>query len=354
MRAVRAIFIAGTATLAFAGAAGAHEPEFTSDFHRERCTFTTASLNPYLPLWPGYSLLLEGEEEDGGEIVELAVAITILPETERVDGVVTRVLEEREEEDGELLEVSRNFVAVCRETGDVWYFGEDVDNYENGQVVDHDGSWRAGAAGAEPGVLMPGSPMVGARYFQEMAPGIALDRAEVTALDASLATPAGTFEDVLTVDETNALNPSAEPDFKAHAPGVGQIADETLRLTEIEEPPCRPDATTLCLNDGRFEVQVEWRDGMPREGDGKALLPSDDSGEFWFFNANNTELIVKVIDACTLAPFNSFWVFAAGLTNVEVTLTVTDTETEEVKVYESELGTPFEPILDTAAFETCL
>jgi hypothetical protein len=339
--------------LALPGGAAAHDPEFTSTFDRDRCTFTTASGNPYLPLWPGYSLLLEGEEEDGGEIHELAVRITILSDTELVDGVITRVLEEREEEDGDLKEVSRNFVALCRETGDVWYFGEDVDNYEDGEIVNHDGAWRAGVNGAEPGVLMPGSPMVGARYFQEMAPGVALDRAEVTALDESVTTPAGAFDDVLTVDETNALDPSGEPDFKAHAPGVGQIIDETLELVEIEAPPCLPDAATHCLSDGRFEVRVEWADAMPRQGEGKAILASDDSGEFWFFNPNNTELIVKVLDACTLPPFNNFWVFAAGLTNVEVTLTVTDTETDEVRVYENPLGTPFAPILDTAAFDTC-
>jgi hypothetical protein len=331
----------------------AGDPEFTDTFDRDRCTFTTVGGNPYLPMWPGYSLLLEGEEEDDeGGIVELAVRITILPDTELVDGVLTRVMEETEEEDGELKEVSRNFLALCRETGDVWYFGEDVDNYENGEIVNHDGAWRAGQNGAEPGILMPGVPFLGARFYQELAPGVALDRAEITALDETIETPAGTFENVLTVDETNALDPGAEPDFKAHAPGVGQIIDETLELVEIVPPPCQPDATTLCLNDGRFEVRVEWATASD-EGPGHAILPSGDSGEFWFFKPDNTELLVKVLDACNLPAFRSFWVFAAGLTNVEVTLTVTDTTSGQINVYENPQGRAFRPILDTDAFETC-
>lgn len=334
-----------------AGAALAHDPPFTGDFDRARCTFTSTGSNPYFPLWPGLSLLLEGEEESDGETVDIQARLTILTATELVDGVLTRVFEERESEDGELIEVSRNFMALCRETGDVWYFGEDVDIYEDGEIVAHDGAWRAGVNGAKPGIIMLGTPVNGARYQQELAPGVAEDQAEVTAVGGEADLPGGAFEGVIDIVDTNALNPGSPGDLKRYAPGVGQITDETLELVEITPPPCQPDATTLCLQNGRFRVTVEWAIPAGDDGPGHAILPSADSGEFWFFNGNNTELLVKVLNGCGVN--QRYWLFAAGLTNVEVTLTVTDTQSGQTKVYENPQGRAFPPVLDTAAFATC-
>jgi hypothetical protein len=269
-----------------------------------------------------------------------------------VDGVRTRVYEERESEDGELVEVSRNFLAECRETGDVWYFGEDVDDYEDGEIVGHEGVWRAGVDGALPGLIMPGTPVLGARFQQELAPGVAEDRGEVTGIGDQVTVEAGTFENVLSIVDTDALDPS-EGDLKLYAHGVGIIADEDLELSEITLPPCLPDQTTHCLSNGRFRVTAAWADANGNEGDGNAILPSADSGEFWFFDAGNTELLIKVLDLCANPQFNNFWVFAAGLTDVEVTVTVTDTASGQVEVYGNELGEAFAPVLDTAAFATC-
>lgn len=335
------------------GLAAAHDPDYTQGFDRERCTFATAGSNPYFPLWPGYALELEGEEEDDeGELVEIANTITVLSDTEIVDGVRTRVVEERETEDGELVEVSRNFFVICRETGDVWYFGEDVDDYEDGEVVGHGGAWRAGVGGAEPGILIPGTPLIGARHFQELAPGVALDLAEIASLDEELTVPFGTFDDLLFVVEGSALEPDSTSE-KWYAHGIGLVKDDELELVEVVPPPCQPDATTLCLNDGRFRVEVEWTDFDGNQGVGHVVLPGDDSGEFWFFSRNNTELLVKVLNACNDPAFNTFWVFAAGLTNVGVTLTVTDTAVPGEAIYVNDLGSPFQPVLDTAAFATC-
>lgn len=331
----------------------AQDEEFSTDFDRERCTFTSAGTNPYFPLWPGYALKLEGEEEDAGETIEIEAIITILSQTKLVDGVLTRVVEERESEDGELVEVSRNFMALCRETGDVWYFGEEVDDYEDGQIVGHGGAWLAGVNGAQPGIIMLGNPVIGARYYQEIAPGVAEDRGEVVGFEDEATVPAGTFERILNIVDTSGLDPGSEGDEKLYAHGVGNIVDEVLELTEITPPPCQPDETTHCLNNGRFRVEAEWGDFEGGEGSAGAILPSDDSGEFWFFSPNNTELLVKVINACNPAVGNRYWVFAAGLTNVEVTLTVTDTKTAQVNVYSNDLGSDFEPVLDTAAFATC-
>lgn len=340
--------------LLFAAGAVAHEPPFQSELDRARCTFATTGNHPYFPLWPGLVLHLQGEEEDDGEILEIEAYNTVLTETEPVDGVLTRVYEEREFEDGELVEVSRNFFAVCRETGDVWYFGEDVDDYEGGVIVGHGGAWRSGIDGAQAGVIMPGNPITGARYVNEIAPGVAQDQAEVLSVSEALSVPAGDYTGVLHTFETSPLEPGSASE-KWYARGIGYIKDDALELVEVTDPPCQPDATTHCLADGRFRVTAEWEDFAGLTGDAGAILGSGESGEFWFFSPTNTELLVKVIDACDLPGFNNYWVFAAGLTNVGVTLTVTDTAAPIVSpwVRSNAVGTDFAPVLDTAAFATC-
>lgn len=109
----------------------------------------------------------------------------------------------------------------------------------------------------------------------------------------------------------------------------------------------------LLLDEGRFRVAVEWTTAAGSSGTGTAVALTADSGYFWFFNPNNVELVVKVLDACSLTGVNRFWFFAAGLTNVATTITVEDLWTGEQKVYETALGQPFPPINDIAAFATC-
>lgn len=325
--------------------------DFTEDFGRENCTFSTTGYNPYWPLLPGYVLVIEGEEDDDGEIVTIRHRITVTGDTQMIDGVLTRVVEEYETEDEELVEISYNFVAHCRETGDVWYFGEDVEDYEDGEIVGRGGEWRAGVDGAKPGILMPGTPILGARFYEEFAPN-AQDRAEIKSMGDAITVPVGAFVDTLTTEETNALEPGDVAE-KVYAAGVGIVRDETLELIEVTMPPCMPDSTTHCLADGRFEVKADWTAPNGDEGDARAILASGTSGEFWFFSADNTELLVKVLDACDVVGFENFWVFAAGLTDVEVTIEVRDTVSGQMREYESELGEPFAPVLDTAAFDTC-
>jgi hypothetical protein len=108
---------------------------------------------------------------------------------------------------------------------------------------------------------------------------------------------------------------------------------------------------SLFLNDGRFEVQANWTRLDGTSGTGKGVMLTPDTGYFWFFEPENIELVIKVIDACSFR--GRFWVFAGGLTNVEVELTVTDTQTGESVPYFNPQQTPFQPIQDTRAFETC-
>lgn len=131
---------------------------------------------------------------------------------------------------------------------------------------------------------------------------------------------------------------------------INGFAGQIVRFA-LDTTPCVADATTLCLNNGRFRVRADWRkpDGSIGQGHGVALTP--DSGYFWFFHAANVEMVVKVLNGCSFG--ETYWLFAGGLTNVEVTTTVTDTHTGLSKTYTNPLGTAFAPIQDTSTFSTC-
>jgi hypothetical protein len=202
-------------------------PVWTEHFNLQDCKFSTVGRNEYFILEPGYQLFLERIERD--DTVKLV--ITVLYETETVNGVETRVVEEKESLNGELVEISRNFFAFCRNNQSIFYFGEDVEIYKAGKVVSHAGSWRAGLKGARPGLMMPGTILLGARFYQEIAPKVALDRAEIISDSESLQTPAGIFENCLKVEETTPLEPDAR-EYKIYAPGIGLIKDGNLVLTK--------------------------------------------------------------------------------------------------------------------------
>lgn len=205
--------------------------DFTRTFRMEDCTFATVGHSPFFPLVPGQVSSFKGEVD---EVLE-ELTITTQDATIDIGGVLTRIIEERHYVGGELVEVSVNYFAHCTETNTVFYFGEDVDNYKNGEIINHDGSWRHGTAGATAGVIVPGLPMIGARYFQEIAPGIALDRAEVREVDGTARTPFGNFTGVLVTEETTPFDPDAV-EIKRYAPGVGLIQDAELKLTGFTTP----------------------------------------------------------------------------------------------------------------------
>lgn len=159
------------------------------------------------------------------------LVITVLPQTRVVDGVRTRVVEERETKGGQLVEVSRNYFAMDPKTGDVYYFGEDVDMYRNGRITSHEGAWLSGVNGAHFGLMMPGRPKIGDRYQQEVAPGVAMDRAEIVSNQDALKTPAGTFTHCIRTRESSATESGSEE--KLYAPGIGLIKDDKLVLVKV-------------------------------------------------------------------------------------------------------------------------
>lgn len=181
--------------------------------------FTLEITNPYLPYLPGQQAVLESGRE--------RVQITVLDDTETVAGVTTRVVEEREWTNDELVEVSRNFVVQAPD-GSVCYYGEDVDDYRNGEIVGHGGAWRAGDGGHVPGILMPGNPQAGTSHKQEIAAGVAEDTAVIVSVGEPFTVPAGTYEDTVETQDVDPLSGAVDP--KRYARGVGLIADEGLRL----------------------------------------------------------------------------------------------------------------------------
>lgn len=224
--------------------------EFTDEFPIADCEFETNEFeaeeaNRYFTLKPGrelhynnYACASEGECDEVEELV-----ITVLNRTRNItfeaDGkkktVTTRVVRERETANGELVEISRNFFAECDDTQDVYYFGENVNIYEDGKIVSHDGAWLAGKNGAKPGIIFPGGAfLLGARYFQEVAPGIALDRAEHVDMDLEVEVPAGNFEDCVFIEETSPLEPG-DISEKTYCPGTGMVFDNELELTAVIE-----------------------------------------------------------------------------------------------------------------------
>jgi hypothetical protein len=124
----------------------------------------------------------------------------------------------------------------------------------------------------------------------------------------------------------------------------------TLAILDDDFPDCLADANSLCLLGGRFRVRVAW-ESERASGLGTAVPLSDRSALFWFFEPSNVEVLVKMIDACD--GFGRFWFFASATTNLGLTLTVTDTSTEESITYRNALGQAALPILDTTSFIRC-
>ena len=190
-------------------------------------TFTPGSDNPYFPLVPGTEYYYRAKIK--GSIETETFVVTY--QTKVIQGLTTRVIQDDTWLDGVLIEHTFDWFAQDEE-GNVWYFGEDVTNYdpETG-AVDHDGSWEAGNQGAQAGIIMLAHPAIGDSYDEENAPNIAQDHSEVLALDAKVNVPFGRFRGCLRTDNTTPLEPGFLEN-KFYAPGVGLVLD--LSVTDKE------------------------------------------------------------------------------------------------------------------------
>jgi len=200
---------------------------FTDAFPVDAADWASSGRNPYFVLEPGYFLILEGEEKG----VKIRTEINVLSETKTIDGVECRVVQDKVTENGQVHEVARDYFAFSKKTSSVYYFGEDVDNYKDGKVANHEGSWLSGVNGAKYGLQMPGLPLLGARFYQELAPGVGMDRIEIVSLSETFETPAGKFEHCLKTEETSPLEPGVR-EHKLYAPGIGAIQEGEAKLVK--------------------------------------------------------------------------------------------------------------------------
>jgi len=180
--------------------------------------FTLDIDNPYLPFPVGLANVLEGVE--AGEHAS-RIELEVLAETEKVASVTTRVVQVSSYDDGELVEIARDYYAQAPD-GTVCAFGSDADLYDAGAVVDTEG-WRHGKSKAQAVIAMPGAPEVGVTFTAAYLPPDEVETSEITHLGETVKTPAGTFKKTLTILEEG-------PSIKKYAPGIGQIYDDGVEL----------------------------------------------------------------------------------------------------------------------------
>ena len=177
--------------------------------------------NPYLPFLPGSRWTYE-ETNGDGETED--IEIVVQDETREIAGITATVVRDTVTLGGVLVEDTHDWYAQDTE-GNVWYLGEDVDNYDDqGELVDHEGSFEHGVDGAIGGIVMLADPEVGDAYRQEYFPGEAEDLGEVVRTGETVSVPFGDFEDVLVTRDWNPLEPEVIEE-KWYAPGVGLVRE---------------------------------------------------------------------------------------------------------------------------------
>jgi hypothetical protein len=196
--------------------------------------FSTTIDNPLFPLKPGTTFHYEGDTASGHEIDTFEVT----HDTRTLMGVTCVAVHDSSTLDGVLSEDTIDWFAQDA-AGNVWYFGEDSRQYEDGFLVGIEGSWQAGVDDALPGIVMEAAPMAGDVYRQEFAIGAAEDMADVVALGQSASVPFGSFTNALETHEFSGLEPSAN-ERKYYVPNVGfvlsiddEAGGERLELVSI-------------------------------------------------------------------------------------------------------------------------
>jgi hypothetical protein len=176
--------------------------------------FTPVSDNPYFPLRPGMRWVYRGSEN--GHV--LRDVVTVKRGVEHVTGVPCAIVDDRQFQDGKLVEATTDWYTQDRR-GRVWYYGEDTRELDgSGRTTSTEGSWRTGVDGARPGIVMPAHPRVGQTFLQEHYPGHAVDRFRVLSRRAG----------VLETAEWTPLEPGVR-DRKWYRRGVGMIKEATIK-----------------------------------------------------------------------------------------------------------------------------
>lgn len=200
--------------------------------------FVSEVTNPYFSLPNGRKWIYEGNAE--GEKERIQVEVT--NREKFVMGIKMTVVRDRVWVDGELEEDTFDWFAQDKD-GNVWYFGEQVDNYEDGKIVNHDGSWEAGIDGAKPGLIMKANPNVGDSYVQEYLKGEAEDMGEVLGINQTVKIKLKKYSNCLLVKDWNPLEANSS-EHKFYSKEVGFLIlervvgneDYYVELVEIFNP----------------------------------------------------------------------------------------------------------------------
>jgi hypothetical protein len=195
------------------GDGGKYAPEI------DAADFVEVIDNPRMPLPVGGRWQYEGVTDEGTETVEVVVT----GDRKTVMGVSTFVIRDTVRLDGEVIEDTYDWFAQDSD-GNVWYFGESSNDFEDGELVSTQGSWEAGVDGAQPGIVMPAEPVAGDVIRQEYDAGEAEDMMQISELDQQISVPVGDFEGVLVTRDWNPLDPETI-ELKYYAPGVGLIKE---------------------------------------------------------------------------------------------------------------------------------
>ncbi len=180
--------------------------------------FVSSVTNPFMPLIPGTKYTYQEQTDEGNEINE----VTVTPDSLKIIGVkcivVTDVLKN---DKGDILESTLDWYAQDKD-GNVWYFGEDTKEYANGKVSSTAGTWEAGVNGAQPGIVMPGRPILGIPYRQEYLFNEAEDMGKIISTSETVTVPYGTFNNCIMTEEWTPLEPDVV-EHKYYASGIGNI-----------------------------------------------------------------------------------------------------------------------------------
>ncbi len=206
-----------------AGVGSASLPQGSEPFTIQPSEFTTQVDNPYWPMKPGSTWVFRETDAEG---TVSRVVVTVLDQTKTIMGVETLIVHDQVTEGGQMKEDTFDWYAQDA-GGNLWYFGEDTTEYENGKPKTKEGSWEAGVDGALPGIIMPANPQVGMAYREEYYKGHAEDDAEILFADALAVVPYGRFEHGIETRNTSGIEPNVVEE-KIYAKGVGVVLEITV------------------------------------------------------------------------------------------------------------------------------
>jgi hypothetical protein len=196
---------------------------FQPNYHPASPVFSnpTALTNPYLPYATLIRDTLQGTEAGQSVLIQRTRMTGTKTFTINGQTIQAMILEDRDSVNGVLEEVTLDYLAQS-DDGTVYYLGEDVDVYQGGQIVSHEGGWLLGVNTSVAGILMPGQPAVGQKFRGEDVPGLTREDDEVLSIGETVAVPAGTFTGCVKIRETLS---DGSVEYKYYAPNVGVVRE---------------------------------------------------------------------------------------------------------------------------------